>query len=306
MKKFKRIVCILALIMMIFALTGCLSIEMNVKKNGGLEMCYIIDTEATGNLLPVEDIKEAITASVDDINDTAGKTVASLKSVKENKGKQTITAIIDIKDINDMGDDFFFGTVKEYQKEYNSRGLDKLFDKKDNRIDQEKVPKNLHMVYFPLMGATEYNLVNVTVSVPGTIEYITSSGEITGKSTATFSEQNLIVVFKRGGSFTFLLLLVLIIIVIAFFIWKAKNSSSSPKYEPISAKGVEAPNVEEVHAGTSDSEKPLVSEESSESQSELEEPSVPEESPEPQPDSEKPSVLEESSESQPESDEPAE
>ncbi|MGI6049516.1 MAG: hypothetical protein ACOYEI_01600 [Acetivibrionales bacterium] len=38
MKKFKRIACILALIMMIFALTGCLSIEMNVKKNGGLEM----------------------------------------------------------------------------------------------------------------------------------------------------------------------------------------------------------------------------------------------------------------------------
>ena len=227
MKKFKRLACILAFILVIFTLTGCLSIEMNVKKNGGLDLVYIIDTSKTEGLISADDIKSTIEETVNAMNSGSDKKVAVLKGVKENKNKKNITATINVKDINEMGDGNFFGTVKEYRKDY-GEGLDNLYNKKNEKVEEKKIPNNRQMVSFPMAGTEQYGLVTVTVNVPGPIEYIAPGGEITGKSTATFDGQNLLVVYKKGGGSP-LLFLIIVVAVVAFLLLKKKKPTSTPE-----------------------------------------------------------------------------
>ena len=56
MKRAKKLLALLTLLVMTFLLTGCLSINMNVKSNGSLEMTYTIDTSQTQGLLSFSDI----------------------------------------------------------------------------------------------------------------------------------------------------------------------------------------------------------------------------------------------------------
>jgi hypothetical protein len=202
---------------------------MNVKSNESLEMTYTIDTSQTQGLLSFSDIKQTIEESVDGMNETAGKKIATLKSVKENK--KNVTASIQITDINKMGDGSFFGTVKEYRKE-DGPGLNNLVDAKDKKVKEKDIANDLQMVYFPMGGTEEYGIVTVTVTVPGSIKYITSGGEIEKGNVAVFEGQNPLVVFKKGGGFPFWLIIVAAIIVIAFVVMK-KKPASSPATSPI-------------------------------------------------------------------------
>jgi hypothetical protein len=227
---------------MVVMLSGCLSIDMKVGKNGSLDITYTIDTSQTGGMVEFKDIKKAIEESVDSINDTADSKIAKLKSVKENKSKKTITAVIEVKDINKMNDGSFFGTVKEYRKE-SGIGLDNLVDTKDKSVDKKKISDNLHMVYFPMIGADQYSLMEITVTVPGSIKYITDGGEITKKSTALFGNQYPLVVFKKGGGFPFWLLIIAAVAV--FLILSGKKKPSAAPAAPV----VDAPVQPPVQAG---------------------------------------------------------
>lgn len=240
MKRVNKLISLLALIMMVVMLTGCLSIDMKVSKNGSLDMTYTIDTTQTQEIMSFKDIEKAIKDSVDGMNDTADKKIAKLKSVKENKSKKTITAIINVTDINKMGDGSFFGTVKEYRKD-KSTGLDNLVNTKDKSVDEEKVSDRLQMVYFPMGGTEEYGLVEVKVTVPGNIQYITDGGEIDKKNTVVFSGQNPLIVFKKSGGFPFWLLIIVAVVVVFFMISKKKPTSAPITEAPASGAPVQPP-----------------------------------------------------------------
>ncbi len=163
------------------------------------------------------------------MNKTAGKKVATLKSVKENK--KNITASIQISDINKMGNGSFFGTVKEYRKDKGT-GLSDLVDAKDKSVKEKDIANDLQMFYFPIGGTDEYGIVTVTVTVPGSIRYISSGGEIEKGNVAVFEGQNPLVVFKKGGGFPFWLIIVAAIIIFVYMLMK-KKPASSPASSPI-------------------------------------------------------------------------
>ena len=234
MKRINKVLSLITMILVVIMLTGCLSIDMKVGKNGSLDMTYTIDTSQTQGMMSFKDIEKAIEESVDGMNDTADKKIAKLKSVKENKSKKTVTAEITVSDINKMGDGSFFGTVKEYRKE-DGYGLDDLVNAKGKSVDEKKVSDKLQMVYFPMGGTDEYGLVEIKVTVPGNIEYLSDGAEVDKKNVALFSGQNPIVVFKKGGGFPFLLLLIIAAVVVAFFMMKKKSSSAPASTTPVAA-----------------------------------------------------------------------
>ena len=218
MKRINKVLSLATLILVAIMLTGCLSIDMKVGKNGSLDMTYTIDTSQTQGMMSFKD--------------SADKKIAKLKSVKENKSKKTVTAIITVSDINKMGDGSFFGTVKEYRKN-KGYGLDDLVNTRDKSVDEKKVSDKLQMVYFPMGGTEEYGLVEVTVTVPGNIEYLTDGAEVDKKNVAVFSGQNPLVVFKKGGRFPFWLILIIAAVVVGYFMMKKKSSSSPVSTTPV-------------------------------------------------------------------------
>ncbi|NLX64926.1 MAG: hypothetical protein GX022_09180 [Clostridiaceae bacterium] len=163
MKRLKRVLYVVTMVLVSIVLTGCLSFDMKVGKNGSLDMTFTIDTSK--GMMSFKEIEKAIEDSVDNMNDFAGKNVAKLKSVKEDKDKKIVTAKISVSDINKMDEDSFFGKVKEYRKK-NGKGLNNLVDVKDNSVEEKKVSGNLHMVYFSMSGTEMYGFEEVKVTVP--------------------------------------------------------------------------------------------------------------------------------------------
>ncbi|MGI6084882.1 MAG: hypothetical protein ACOYIF_05490 [Acetivibrionales bacterium] len=238
MKRIKNILSFTSILLIVVMLTGCLSVDMKVKKNGSLDMTYTIDISQTQGMMPTKDIEKAIEDSVDDINDRAGKKIAKLKNVKTSK--KNITASVSISDINDMDDGSFFGTVKEYRKN-DVYGLDNLVNTKNKQVDEDKVSDKLHMVYFPMGGTEQYGLVEITVTVPGNIQYVTDGADIDKKSTAVFSGQNPLVVFKKGGGFPVWPLLIVVAGLVIFFMTKKKKPAAPINTTPVSAAPMQAP-----------------------------------------------------------------
>ena len=70
--------------------------ELKVNKDGSCEAAYIIDASQFDGFLTVDQIEESFKQSVEETNTKAGKTVAVLKSVKENKKDDTITVTVSI------------------------------------------------------------------------------------------------------------------------------------------------------------------------------------------------------------------
>ena len=93
MKRIKKAISLITLLLLAVMLTGCLTVDMKVNKNGSVDMTYTIDTSQTQGMMSFKDIEKAIEESVDGMNATDDKKIAKLKSVKENKNKETVTAI---------------------------------------------------------------------------------------------------------------------------------------------------------------------------------------------------------------------
>ena len=66
-------------------LTGCLAVELKVNNDGSCDVTYTIDISQLQGLMSKSDVEKSIKESVEDMNRTAGKTIAKLKNVKENK-----------------------------------------------------------------------------------------------------------------------------------------------------------------------------------------------------------------------------
>ena len=240
MKRIKKVISLITLLLLAVMLTGCLTVDMKVNKNGSVDMTYTIDTSQTQGMMSFKDIEKAIEESVDGMNATDDKKIAKLKSVKENKNKETVTAIINVTDINKMGDGSFFGTVKAYRKDKGT-GLDNLVNTKDKDVDEKKVSDKLQMVYFPMGGTDQYGMVEVKVTVPGSIQYVTDGGEVK-KNTAVFSGENPLVVYKKSGGFPIWLLLIIIAVLVVFFMTKKKKPASTPvNVVPATGTPVQAP-----------------------------------------------------------------
>lgn len=240
MKRAKTLIVIMAIVMIATMLTGCLAVEMKVNNDGSCDVTYTIDISQLGGMMSKNDVEKAIKESVDDMNDRAGKKIAKLKSVKENKKEETITASISINDLNKMGDGSFFGTVKQYRKD-NGIGLDNLVDKKGKSVGKKDVKDDLYVVYSPLTGSEDYGLVDVTLIVPGSIVYLTDGGEVEKNNQAQFSGEIPLVVFKKGGGgFPFWILLVAAAIIIIFLVIKKKPSATPVMSPPVTTNAPEA------------------------------------------------------------------
>ena len=226
MKRSKIVSTIIAVVMIAIMLTGCLSVEMKISSNGSCEMIYTIDTSELGGMMSKSDLENTIQQSVDSINTTAGKKIAKLKSVKEDEKKQTITASISITDLNKLGDGTFFGTVKDYRKE-DGTDLDNMMTKKEKEVDEKKISDNLSLVYLPMTGTDQYGIIDVSIVIPGTIEYLTNGGDLKKNNTAYFNGATPLVVYKKGGGFP-VWLLIIAVIVIAALVMRKKKSSTAP------------------------------------------------------------------------------
>lgn len=198
MKTTKKLFVILAVVIAAAMLTGCLAVELKVNNDGSCDVTYTIDISQLQGLMSKSDVEKSIKESVEDMNRTAGKTIAKLKNVKENKKEKTITASISIANLNEMGDGSFFGTVKQYRQQ-GGFGLDDMMDKKERAVNKADIPDDLYLVYSPMSEGDEYGLVDITIVVPGRIEYLTDGGELEKNDTARFSGETPLVVFKKGG-----------------------------------------------------------------------------------------------------------
>jgi len=235
MKKTKIYLSLFSCLFVLVILTGCITIELDVKRNGSCEATYVFDVSKMGGMVSRSDLREEIEKSLGDMNEAAGKKVARLKSVKEDKKNGTITAIITVNDINEMGDGSFFGTVKEYRKN-NGKGLDNLMDTEREKVDEDKISSNLHIVYFSMNETNQYGLVETRVKVPGKIKYLTNGAELERKNTALFGEEQILVVFKKSGGFPLWLLLIVIGVIIYYASRKKK-----PAHNPVMDAAVSEP-----------------------------------------------------------------
>ncbi|HOQ75306.1 MAG TPA: hypothetical protein PK369_01890 [Thermoclostridium sp.] len=232
MKTTRNLFVILAVLLAAVILSGCISVELKVNRDGSCEINYIIDTSQFGGFISVDEIEESFKESVEETNTRAGKTVAVLKDVKENKKDKTMTVAISVSDINEMEEGAFFGTVKAYRQE-SGFGLDNLVDKKDKPVAAEDIPDALYLVYLPMTEGDEYGILNVTVTVPGTIEYLTEGAELEKGNVAVFEGESVLAVFKMGGGgFPVWIVPVIAIILIILLLLKMKKPSAAPVVSP--------------------------------------------------------------------------
>lgn len=233
MQSAKRFIAFLAVVMVAAMLTGCLEVEMKVNSDGSCDVTCIIDVSQLEGMMSESDVENAIQESVENINDTAGKTIAKLISVKENRKEGTMTATISITNLNEMGDGSFFGTVKQYRQQ-SGAGLDDMMDKKGKKVDEANIPDNLYLVYSPMTEGDAYGLIDVTVIVPGSIEYLTSGGEIRKNNEARFSGMTALVVFKKsGGGFPYWIVFIAAAIFIIFLAIKKKPTVAAVVSPPV-------------------------------------------------------------------------
>jgi hypothetical protein len=69
-------------------------------------------------------------------------------------------------------------------------------DAKDKSVKEKDIANDLQMFYFPIGGTDEYGIVTVTVTVPGSIRYISSGGEIE-KATWLFSKDRILLLSSK-------------------------------------------------------------------------------------------------------------
>lgn len=221
MKVKKLVPLLIIMLLLATVLSGCIAVEMKVNANGSCDMTYTIDTSAFEGMMTVDDVEQTIKDSVDEINTNAGKDIAKLKGIKEDKKKSTLTATISISDLNKM-EGAFYGTVKEY-REKDGTGLDNLVKAKGtSNVDEEDISDNLQMVFIPGSddsGSSDFGLIEITVVVPGTIQYVTDGADVKENNKAVFTAQTPLVVFNKGGGFPLVpaLLIALVLIIGAVF-----------------------------------------------------------------------------------------
>lgn len=233
MKKSNGIMIMLSVVLMAAMLTGCITVEMKVNGNGSCDLTYTIDTSG---LMSGNEVEKTLKETIETYNQRAGKKVATLKGVKEDKSKGVITAVISVTNLNDIGDGSFFGTVRHYRMK-DGVGLDGLVDTKGRAVAGKDIPEDLYVVYTPGFEQETYGLLEVTIIVPGSIQYLTSGAEIQKSNTARFSGEIALVVFKKsGGGFPYWILILAGAIFIIYFVMKRKPTVAPVVSPPVTTR----------------------------------------------------------------------
>jgi hypothetical protein len=227
MKKLLRTTVCICLLLVFALLTGCISIEMKVNNDGSCDIKYEIRTEG---MVSLKEIEDQLKSGIEETNDTAGKKVAKLKSVKEKDG--TVTAEISVSNVSYLDPDAFFGKYSDFEKEYSSSlsGLKEAKSGKSVEKDKIKGTGGLNVVRMEGMSTGGGELTKFTLKLPGDIKYISSNVTYVDSKTVTLDGGYGIVLYQRGGGGAGWLLYVLIIAVIVvaavIFLGKKKKTDS--------------------------------------------------------------------------------
>jgi hypothetical protein len=219
-------------------LTGCVSIEMKVKKNGSCDLKYEIRTEG---MVRLSDVKKQLQNSIDEANENAGRNVAKLKDVKEKDG--TVTAKISISNVSFIDDGAFFGKYSEFSKEYPEK-LETLVDAKSGmpiERDGIKGTGGLNVIMLSGMETGGGDLLDFKLILPGTVKYMSSNVSVIDDKTVSLSSGYGVVLYKRGGGAGWLLYVLIIAaaaVVVLVLLGKKKKGSSTADF---AAAPAEAP-----------------------------------------------------------------
>lgn len=229
MKKNVRMVAGLCLLLMFtLFLTGCISIEMKVNKNGSCDLKYEIRIEGMG--IDAGEVKDQLETSIDEANKYAGKKVVKLKSFKEKDG--VITANISATNISDMDDGAFFGKLSDFKKEF----PDELGNLKEAKTDKN-IEKNA------IKGASKLNVVRASgiasggelsefkVILPGAVKYVSTNVALIDNNTVRINGGYGVIIYQRSGGagwLAYVLAIALIVVVsMAVIKNKGKNKAST-------------------------------------------------------------------------------
>lgn len=225
-KILKTVAGITLLLVFAMLLTGCISIEMKVNKNGSCDLKYEIKTEG---MISLSEVKQQLQNGIDELNENAGKTVAKLKSIKEKDG--TITANISVSDISLMDEDAFFGKYSEFDKKYPEE-LKTLVDAKSGKpIDKPalKGTGGLNVVMLSGMETGGGDLMSFTMILPGAVKYTSSNVTVIDDKTVSPRGGYGAILYKRGGGGGWLLIVLIIIAVAAIgFVLLGKKKKDNP------------------------------------------------------------------------------
>jgi hypothetical protein len=213
-------------------LTGCISIEMKVNKNGSCDIKYEIKTEG---MVSLAEVKKQFESGIDETNKAAGKNVAKLKNIKEKDG--TITANISISNISYMEDGAFFGKYSEFDKEYPQK-LEALVDAKSGKsVEKSKIKGTggLNAVMLSGMDTGGGELTKFTMILPGSVKYTSSNVSVIDDKTVSLGSGYGVVLYKSGGGAGWLIIVLIIaaVVVVGFVILgKKKKAAPAPAAAP--------------------------------------------------------------------------
>lgn len=232
MKATNAIFAVLAVVMAAAMLSGCLSMAVKVNRNGSCDVTYIIDVSRPQNNFSQNDAEKTAIECIDEINRRAGKNVARLKGVRENRNENKITVTISVSNINELGDGSFFGTVGQYRRA-GGRGLENLTDADGKKACSGDIPDNLYLFYMPVSDNEPCEITEVSVNVPGRIKYLTEGAGLERKNVARFRDTALLVIFRKGetGLPVWIIPTAAIILIITFLI-KRKPTTAAPVVSP--------------------------------------------------------------------------
>ncbi|MDI9500476.1 MAG: zinc ribbon domain-containing protein [Bacillota bacterium] len=241
-KNLKMIVAIGLLSVFTLLLTGCISIEMKVNKNGSCDLKYEIRTEG---MVTLADAKQQLKSGVDEINEAAGKNVAKLKGIREKDGK--IIADISISNLSYLDGGAFFGKYSDFAKEY-PYDLEELWDaKSDEPVNKDNIKGagGLNAVRISGIDTGAGDLTSFTLILPGNVKYISSNVTMVDDKTVTLGGGYGLVLYQRGGGAGWLLY-VLIILVVAVVVILIAGKAKKGRSPGVSAA---VPAATPVHTG---------------------------------------------------------
>lgn len=233
-------------LLLIFALflTGCISIEMKINKNGSCDLKYEIETEG---MIDTKEIEKQFKDSIDEANKNAGKTVAKLKDVKEKDGK--VIANISVNHISFIDDEAFLGKYSDLEKKYPNI-INELKEAKSGKsVEKGKIKGagGLNAVRLWGISTGGGDLTKFTLILPGNVKYISSGVTFVDNKTVTLDGGYGVVLYEGGGGggagwLVFLLIIAAVVVVVVVLAGKKKKGASQAAY-------VAAPAAAPVQAG---------------------------------------------------------
>lgn len=224
----KRLGLLLFLLLTIFSLTGCGTLDITLNEDGSGEFQYVF---SENSFYTPSEVKQEIEDAVDEINDSEGEGFAKIKKLKEKNGE--VEAVIEIKKVFTKKDSSnLFATVQDILA-YKPSILEDLEavngSKEEADFAKDDKLKDLAVVHLRGLDDT----IKTTVKVPGKVAYVSDGTLVKGeKNTVKVDGSSTTIVYKPGGSGFPTILIVLLLVGVAgigtFLFMKKKKGNASP------------------------------------------------------------------------------